>query len=98
MMAKKCEEIHPGEILSKEFLKPMGITNSRLASDIDVPASRISAIVNKHRPITVDTAMRLGMYFSMEPRFWVNLQAEYDFRMAELNLLPAIEGRIRKRQ
>jgi antitoxin HigA-1 len=71
-MAKKLEEIHPGEILIEEFLKPMGITNARLAGDIDVPTSRISEIVNKHRPITVDTAMRLGVYFNMEARFWVN--------------------------
>ena len=94
-MAKKLEEIHPGEILIEEFLKPMGITNARLADDIDVPTSRISEIVNKHRPITVDTAMRLGVYFNMEARFWVNLQAEYDVRMAEANLLPEIKGRIR---
>jgi addiction module HigA family antidote len=94
-MAKKLEEIHPGEILIEEFIKPMGITNARLADDIDVPTSRISEIVNKHRPITVDTAMRLGVYFNMEARFWVNLQAEYDVRMAEADLLPEIKGRIR---
>jgi addiction module HigA family antidote len=94
-MTKKLEEIHPGEILSEEFLKPMGLTNARLSSDIDVPASRISEIINKGRPITVDTAMRLGVFFNMEPRFWLNLQAEYDVRMAEANLLPAIKRRIR---
>ena len=94
-MGKKLEEIHPGEILIEEFLRPMGITNARLAADIDVPTSRISEIVNGHRPITVDTAMRLGVYFNMEARFWVNLQAEYDIRMAEANLLPQIIGRIR---
>ncbi|RJX30288.1 MAG: addiction module antidote protein, HigA family [Oxalobacter sp.] len=94
-MAKKLEEIHPGEILCEEFMKPMGITNARLASDIDVPSSRISEIVNKGRPITVDTAMRLGIFFNMEPRFWLNLQAEYDLRMAEANLLPSIKKRIR---
>lgn len=94
-MAKKLDEIHPGEILVEEFTKPMDITNARLASDIDVPTSRISEIVNGKRPITVDTAMRLGVYFNMEPRFWLNLQSEYDVRMAEQELLPEIKGRIR---
>ena len=94
-MAKKLEEIHPGEILIEEFMKPMGITNARLASDLDVPSSRISEIVNKGRPITVDTAMRLGVFFNMEPRFWLNLQAEYDLRIAETKLLPSIKKRIR---
>lgn len=94
-MAKKLEEIHPGEILLEEFIKPMGITNARLASDLDVPTSRISEIVNKHRPITVDTAMRLAVFFNMEARFWLNLQAEYDVRVAQTKLLPAIKARIR---
>lgn len=94
-MPRKLEEIHPGEILSEEFLKPMGLANARLSSDIDVPASRISEIINKGRPITVDTAMRLGVFFNMEPRFWLNLQVEYDVRMAEASLLPAIRRRIR---
>lgn len=94
-MSKKLAEIHPGEILSEEFLKPMGITKARLASDLDVPASRISEIVNKQRPITVDTAMRLAVFFNMEARFWLNLQVEYDVRVAEEKLLPEIRTRIR---
>ena len=94
-MAKLLEEIHPGEILLEEFLRPMGITNARLASDIDVPTSRISDIVNRRRPITIDTAMRLAVFFNMEARFWLNLQAEYDLRVAQANLLPAIHDRIR---
>jgi antitoxin HigA-1 len=95
MMAKKPNEIHPGEILLEEFLKPMGVTNARLASDIDVPTSRISEIVNGKRPIAVDTAVRLAVYFKMEARFWLNLQSEYDVRMAERELLPEIKDRIR---
>lgn len=94
-MAKKLPEIHPGEILSEEFIKPMGITSARLASDLDVPTSRISEIVNGRRPITVDTAMRLAVFFGMEARFWLNLQAEYDVRLAESQLLPSIKTRIR---
>ena len=62
-MVKRLQEIHPGEILSEEFLKPLKITGRRLSSDIDVPASRISEILNGHRPITADTALRLGIYF-----------------------------------
>jgi addiction module HigA family antidote len=94
-MANKLDEIHPGEILLEEFIKPMGITNTRVASDIDVPPSRISEITTGRRPITVDTAVRLGVYFNMESRFWLNLQAEYDVRMAERDLVPEIKGRIR---
>lgn len=94
-MAKKLNEIHPGEILAEEFIKPMGLTNAKVASDIDVPISRISDIVNGKRAITVDTAVRLGVYFKMEPRFWMNLQAEYDIRIADRELLPKIKKRIR---
>ena len=75
-MTKLLDEIHPGEILLEEFMKPMGITARQLASDIDVSPSRISEIVNGMRPISVDTAFRLGLFFSMEPRFWMNLQTE----------------------
>lgn len=95
-MANKLEEIRPGEILSEEFIKPLGITNARLASDIDVPTSRISEIVNKGRAISVDTALRLGVYFNMEARFWLNLQADYDVRIAEAKLLPELKARIRR--
>lgn len=94
-MTKMLDEIHPGEILLEEFLKPMGITARRLSSDIDVPASRISEIINGNRPITPDTAIRLGLYFKMEPRFWLNLQTEYDMRVANRELTAKIAPRIR---
>ena len=77
-MAKLLDEIHPGEILLEDFMKPMGITARQLAADIDVPPSRISELVNGQRPITADTALRLGLFFDMEARFWLNLQAEYE--------------------
>jgi addiction module HigA family antidote len=89
------EEIHPGEILLEDFMKPMGITARRLAADIDVPPSRISELVNGGRPITADTALRLGLFFGMEPRFWLNLQAEYDMRIATRALRDQIAPRIR---
>lgn len=94
-MGKMLDEIHPGEILLEEFIKPLGLTARQLAADIDVPPSRISEIVNGHRPITADTAVRLGLFFSMEPEFWIRLQAEYDIRQAKRVLLKVIAPRIR---
>lgn len=72
-MTALLDEIHPGEILLEEFMKPLGITGRQLASDIDVSPSRISEIVHDTRPVSADTALRLGLFFSMEPRFWMNL-------------------------
>ncbi|MFN6961822.1 MAG: HigA family addiction module antitoxin [Rhodocyclaceae bacterium] len=89
------EEIHPGEILREEFMKPLGITARKLAADIDVSPSRISEIIHGRRPITADTALRLGLYFGMEPRFWINLQAEYDMRIAIRELRERLAMRIR---
>jgi addiction module HigA family antidote len=77
-MAKFLEEIHPGEILLEDFMKPMSISARQLAADIDVSPSRISELVNGKRPVTADTALRLGLFFGMEPRFWLNLQSDYD--------------------
>jgi addiction module HigA family antidote len=94
-MAKLLEEIHPGEILLEDFMKPMGISARQLAADIDVSPSRISELVNGQRPITADTALRLGMFFGMEPRFWLNLQAEYDMRIADRELRAKLSPRIR---
>ena len=94
-MAELLDEIHPGEILYEEFMKPMGITARQLSADIDVSPSRISELVNGRRPITADTALRLGLFFSMEPRFWMNLQAEYDMRMATRNLQKKLVNRVR---
>jgi addiction module HigA family antidote len=94
-MKALLDEIHPGEILLEDFMKPMGITARKLAADLDVPPSRVSEIVNGHRPITADTALRLGLFFSMEPRFWMNLQSEFDMRVASRHLQPQISPRIR---
>ncbi len=94
-MTKLLDEIHPGEVLLEEFMKPMGISARQLSADIDVSPSRISDLVRGQRPITADTALRLGIFFSMEPRFWINLQAEYDIRMATRELQDKITPRIR---
>jgi addiction module HigA family antidote len=95
MTEELLEEIAPGEILLADFMKPMGITARQLAADIDVPPSRISDIINRARPITADTALRLGLFFSMDPRFWLNLQAEYDVRIARRTSLDKISARVR---
>ena len=94
-MTEMLEEIHPGEILLEDFMKPLGITARQLAADIDVPPSRISELVNGKRPITADTALRLGIFFKMDARFWMNLQTEYDMRVASRTLKDKIEPRIR---
>ncbi len=78
MSTTKLAPIHPGEILMEEFLKPMEISQYRLAKDINVPARRINEIVQGKRLITPDTALRLSKYFGLSERFWINLQARYD--------------------
>ena len=94
-MTKLLDEIHPGEILLEEFMKPMRLTARQLAADIDVPPSRISELIHGRRPITADTALRLGLYFNMDARFWLNLQSEYDMRVASRDTLKRIATRIR---
>jgi addiction module HigA family antidote len=94
-MTKLLDEIHPGEILLEDFMTPMGISARKLAGDIDVSPSRISELVHGQRPITADTALRLGIYFDMEPRFWLNLQAEYDARIVTREMKDKIAPRIR---
>lgn len=78
MKEKKMAPLHPGEILLEEFLKPMGLSQNRLALDIRVPARRINEIVLEKRRITADTALRLAKYFNMSPQFWLGLQMDYD--------------------
>ena len=94
-MTKYLEEIHPGEILLEEFMKPLSLTARQLAADIDVSPSRISELVNGQRPITADTALRLGLFFGMDARFWLNLQSEYDIRVATRDLSTKLTQRIR---
>ncbi|MBU4609383.1 HigA family addiction module antidote protein [Achromobacter sp. GG226] len=95
MTAEYLEDIHPGEILLEDFMKPMGITSRQLAADIDVSPSRISELIHGKRPITADTALRLGLFFDMEPRFWMNLQTEFDMRVAARTSRDMIASRIR---
>ncbi|MCF8366682.1 MAG: HigA family addiction module antidote protein [Bacteroidales bacterium] len=75
---EKLLNIHPGEILLEEFLKPLGISAYRLSKDTQIPQTRISQIIKGKRSITTDTALRFGFYFGNSPRFWLGLQNDYD--------------------
>ena len=94
MGSKKIAPIHPGKILLEEFLKPMGISQNRLALDIRVPARRINEIVHGKRRITADTALRLAKYFDMSPQFWLGLQMDYDLNIAEDQLTERLKSEI----
>ena len=91
-MTEKLPPIHPGEILLEEFLKPMDISQYKLAKDISVPPRRINEIVHGLRAITPDTALRLSRYFGLSERFWVNLQTRYDLEIEKDRL----QGRLEK--
>ncbi len=82
---KSVFAVHPGEILLKEFLEPMGLTRYRLAKELHVSLPRINDIVHGKRSISADTALRLGTYFGLPAQFWMNLQADYDLRLARTN-------------
>jgi addiction module HigA family antidote len=94
-MAKKLTPIPPGEILFEEFMRPRGVSRNRLARDIDIPLSRVSDIVRGKRSVTADTALRLAEYFGTSPELWLNLQADFDLRIARAAAWPEIKRRIR---
>ena len=93
--AKILSPIHPGETLLEDFLKPLGLTASRLSMELLVPATRINDIVRGQRVITADTALRLARYFGTTPQFWMNLQANYELEKAEDERGSEISDRIR---
>jgi addiction module HigA family antidote len=84
MSKRGLAPIHPGEILLKEFLNPMDISQYRLSKDISVDPRRINEIVHGKRAISADTALRLGHYFGMSPQFWLNLQSHYDLELLDM--------------
>ncbi len=89
MIRNRLRPLHPGEILEEEFLKPLkptGLTASSLANAIGVPPNRVTAIIKGQRGITGDTAVRLSEFFGNTAKFWMNLQASYDLRVAERNM------------
>lgn len=95
MPARKLPPIHPGEILLEEYLKPLGLSQYRLAKDINVPARRINEIVLGKRAISPDTALRLSRYFGQSDRFWMNLQAHYDIEVEKDKLADRLEREVR---
>jgi len=96
-MAKKLHPVHPGEVLLEEFLKPMDLSQNRLAIEIGVDARRINEIVLGARSITADTALRLARYFGTSPQFWLGLQAEYDLDVAVDKLGSRLDREVRPR-
>jgi len=94
MTSNKLEPVHPGEILQKEFIEPMGLSQNRLALSLHVPARRINEIVLGKRRITADTALRLARYFKMSPQFWLGLQMDYDLDVAQDALEHKIEAEV----
>jgi addiction module HigA family antidote len=86
MPTRKIPPIHPGEILLEEYLKPLGLSQYRLAKDITVPARRVNEIVHGKRAITADTALRLARFFGTSDRFWLNLQTRYDLEVQKERL------------
>jgi len=95
MKTKMLAPIHPGEILMEEFLKPLGISQYKLAKDINVPARRINEIVHGKRSISADTALRLSRFFNLSERFWLNLQGRYDLEMEKDKFKGRIESEVK---
>jgi antitoxin HigA-1 len=94
-MTDKLSPIHPGEVLLEEFIKPMNLSQNRLAIDIGVDARRINEIVLGKRAITADTALRLSRFFGNSPQFWMGLQTQYDLDVAEDQLGRRLEREVR---
>ena len=94
MTEEQLRPIHPGEVLLEEFLKPMGLSQNRLALDIRVPARRINEIVHGKRRVTADTALRLARYFGTSPQFWLGLQMDYDLDLASDELAGRLEQEV----
>jgi len=95
MKSKLLANITPGEILEEDFLKPLGLSQYRLAMDVGVPPRRINEIVKGQRSITADTALRLGRYFKMSPQFWLNLQSHYDLQLEQERIGKRLEKEVK---
>jgi addiction module HigA family antidote len=94
-MAERLSPIHPGEVLLEEFIKPLNLSQNRLAIDIGVDARRINEIVLGRRSMTADTALRLARFFGNSPQFWLGLQTQYDLDIAEDKLGKRLEQEVR---
>ena len=89
---KTLKNIHPGEILNEEFIKPLGITAYRLSKETFIPQTRISEIVKGNRRITADTALRLSKYFGISAKFWLGLQDDFDLEEGKISKLEELEN------
>ena len=96
MGKKKLQPIHPGEVLLEEFLKPMGLSQNRVAINIGVPPRRINEIILQKRRITADTALRLARFFGTSPEFWLGLQAQYDLDVTSDELGERLEREVKE--
>jgi len=94
-MTSKLSPIHPGGVLLDEFIKPMNLSQNRLAIDIGVDGRRINEIVLGKRAITADTALRLSRFFGNSPQFWMGLQTQYDLDVAEDQLGKRLDREVR---
>ena len=94
-MAKKRPPVHPGEILLEDFLKPLGLSQYRLAKDLNVPPRRVNEIVLAKRAVSADTAIRLARFFGTSDRFWLNLQAAYDLDVERDRLGDRLEAEVK---
>lgn len=96
MGKKKLQPVHPGEVLLEEFLKPMGLSQNRVAINIGVPPRRINEIILQKRRITADTALRLARFFGTSPEFWLGLQAQYDLDVTSDKLGERLEREVKE--
>lgn len=96
MTARELKPVHPGEILMKDFLKPLKLSQYRLAKDINVPPRRINEIVKGMRSITADTALRFAKFFGNSPEFWLNLQSHYALEIEKDRLESVLANEVKK--
>ena len=96
MAKKQLKPVHSGEVLLEEFLKPMKLSQNRLALDIGVPPRRINEIVSGRRSVTADTALRLARYFHMSPQFWLGLQMDYDLDVTADTLAKRLNREVKR--
>lgn len=94
MFKNGMRPVHPGEVLREDFLTPLGMSANALAKALNVPAPRVNEVVRERRGVTADTAMRLARYFGGDARSWLNLQAAYDLRVAEIENAKRIDREI----
>ena len=97
MKKNKLNPVHPGEVLMKEFLTPMNLSQNRLALALGVPARRINEIALEKRGVSADTALRLAAYFGNSADFWLGLQMDYDLDCARIEIGSSIEKDVRRR-